>query len=158
VTAPLSWPLFYNYINISITTNPIKCPFCILLIATSISLQKRKRADSTLDSITVLTIAEEAAIQATIDERHGKPSNIEDNSDESDIEQSNEVELEDSTLFWVQRKLIIGGNETIILEKPTFAQREQRLTEQTSKFLILFSYFYIIIQIYYNGDIKHGVI
>jgi hypothetical protein len=31
-------------------------------MATSISLQKRKRADSTLDSITVLTLAEEAAI------------------------------------------------------------------------------------------------
>jgi hypothetical protein len=53
----------------------------------------------TLDSITVLTIAKEAVIQATIDERHGKPSNIEDNSDESDIEQSNEVKLKDSTLF-----------------------------------------------------------
>jgi hypothetical protein len=104
-------------------------------MATSISLQKRKRADSTLDSITVLTIAEEAAIQATLDERHGKPSIIEDDSDSSDIEQSDKLELEDSTLFWVQRKLIIGGNETIILEKPTSAQREQRLTAQTSKFL-----------------------
>jgi hypothetical protein len=50
------------------------------------SLQKRKRADSTLDLITVLTIAEEAAIQVIIDEWHGKPSNIEDNSDKSDIE------------------------------------------------------------------------
>jgi hypothetical protein len=65
------------------------------------SLQKRKRADSTLDSITVLTLAEEAAIQATIDERHGKPSNIEDNSNDLDIKPSNKVELEDSTLFWV---------------------------------------------------------
>jgi hypothetical protein len=104
-------------------------------MATSVSLQKRKRADSTLDSITVLTIAEEAAIQATLDERYGKPSNIEDDSNSSDIEQSDKLELEDSTLFWVQRKLIIGGNETILLEKPTFAQREQRLMEQTSKFL-----------------------
>jgi hypothetical protein len=103
-------------------------------MATSVNLQKRKRADSTLDLITVLTIAEEAAIQATIDERHGKPSNIEDNSDDSDIEPSNK-ELEDSTLFWVQRKLLISGNETIILEKPTVAQRDQRLMEQTSKFL-----------------------
>jgi hypothetical protein len=103
-------------------------------MATSISLQKRKRADSTLDSITVLTIAEEAAIQATIDERHGKPSIIEDDSDGSDIELSNK-ELEDSTLYWVQRKLLIGGNETIILEKPTGAQRDQRLMEQTSKSL-----------------------
>jgi hypothetical protein len=114
-------------------------------MATSMSLQKRKRADSTLDSITVLTLAEEAAIQATIDKRHGKPSNIEDDSDDSDIEPSNEVELEDSTLFWVQRKLFISGNETIILEKPTVAQRDQRLVEQTSKFLTLFSYFLIII-------------
>jgi hypothetical protein len=86
-------------------------------MATSISLQKRKRADSTLDLITVLTIAEEAVIQATLDERHGKPSNIEDDSDGSDIEQSDKLELEDSTLFWVQRKLIIGGNETMIICK-----------------------------------------
>jgi hypothetical protein len=90
-------------------------------MATSISLQKRKRANSILDSITVLTIAEEAAIQATIDERHGKPSNIEDNSDNSDISQSKEVELEDSMLFWVQQKLFISSNKTIILEKPIFA-------------------------------------
>jgi hypothetical protein len=103
-------------------------------MATSISLQKRKRANSTLDSIIVLTIAEEAVIQATLDERHGKPSIIEDDSNGSDIELSNK-ELEDSTLYWVQRKLIIGGNETIILEKPTSAQREQRLTAQTSKSL-----------------------
>jgi hypothetical protein len=67
-------------------------------MATSISLQKRKRADLTLDSITVLTIAEEAAIQATINERHGKPSIIEDDSNGSDIELSNK-ELEDSTLY-----------------------------------------------------------
>ena len=115
-------------------------------MATSMNLQKRKRADSTFDSITVLTIAEEAAIQATIDERHGKPSNIEDNSDDSDIEPSNK-ELEDSTLFWVQRKLLIGGNETIILEKPIVTQRDQRLMEQTSKFLT-----YLLI-LYYNISI-----
>ena len=46
-----------------------------------------------------------------------KPSIIEDDSDGSDIELSNK-ELEDSTLYWVQRKLIISGNEMIILEKP----------------------------------------
>ena len=81
-------------------------------------LQKRKRANSTLDSIIVLTLAKEAVIQVTINERYRKPSNIEDNSDNSDIEPSNK-ELEDSTLFWVQRKLLISGNETIILEKPS---------------------------------------
>jgi len=69
-------------------------------MATSISLQKRKRANLTLDSITVLTIAKEAIIQATIDERHRKPSIIEDDSDSSDIKLSNK-ELEDSTLYWV---------------------------------------------------------
>jgi hypothetical protein len=54
-------------------------------MATSVSLQKHKRADSTLDLIIVLTIAEEAVIQVSIDERYGKPSNIEDDSDKSDI-------------------------------------------------------------------------
>ena len=55
-------------------------------MAASISLQKRKRADSTLDLITVLTIAEEAVIQVTLDEWYGKPSIIEDDSDSLDIE------------------------------------------------------------------------
>lgn len=105
-------------------------------MATSMNVQKRKRADSTQDSITVLTIAEEAIIQASIDERHGLPSNIEEDSDDSDVELSHEVELEDSTLFWVQRKLIIGGNETIFLEEPTLAERSKRLTEQSSKLII----------------------
>jgi len=86
-------------------------------MAASISLQKRKRADSTLDLITVLTIAKEAVIQATLDKRHGKPSNIEDDSDGSEIEQSDKLELEDSTLFWVQRKLIIGSNKIMIICK-----------------------------------------
>ena len=54
-------------------------------MATSIRLQKRKRANSTLDSIIVLTLAKEAAIQATINEWHGKPSNIENNSNKLDI-------------------------------------------------------------------------
>jgi hypothetical protein len=67
-------------------------------MATSISLQKRKRANSTLNSITVLTIAKEAAIQATINEQYRKPSIIEDDSDGSDIEPSNK-ELKDSTLY-----------------------------------------------------------
>jgi hypothetical protein len=67
-------------------------------MATSMNLQKRKRADSTFDLIIVLTIAEEAVIQATINEWYGKPSNIEDDSDGSDIEPSNK-ELKDSTLY-----------------------------------------------------------
>jgi hypothetical protein len=70
-------------------------------MATSIRLQKRKRADLTLNSIIVLTLAKEAVIQATINKWYGKPSNIEDNSNNSDIEPSNKVELEDSILFWV---------------------------------------------------------
>jgi hypothetical protein len=54
-------------------------------MATSISLQKRKRANSTLDLIIVLTLAKEAIIQVTINEQYRKPSNIEDNSNNSDI-------------------------------------------------------------------------
>jgi hypothetical protein len=70
-------------------------------MAISIRLQKHKQANLTLDLIIVLTLAKEAAIQATIDEWHGKPSNIEDNSNNSDIKPSNKVELEDLMLFWV---------------------------------------------------------
>jgi hypothetical protein len=69
-------------------------------MAISVNLQKRKRANLTLNLIIVLTIAKEAIIQATINEWYGKPSNIEDNSNDSDIKPSNK-ELEDSTLFWV---------------------------------------------------------
>jgi hypothetical protein len=68
-------------------------------MAISIRLQKRKRANLTLNSIIVLTLAKEAIIQATINERYRKPSNIEDNSNNSDIKPSNKVELEDSMLF-----------------------------------------------------------
>jgi hypothetical protein len=54
-------------------------------MATSISLQKHKRANSTLDSIIVLILAKEAIIQVTLDERYGKPSNIKDDSNGLDI-------------------------------------------------------------------------
>jgi hypothetical protein len=70
-------------------------------MATLVNVQKRKRADSTLDCITVLTAAEAAAIRASIDKRYGKPSYKDDDSDNSDVEQAIEDELEDSTLFWV---------------------------------------------------------
>ena len=39
-----------------------------------------------------VTIAKEAAIQVTLDKRHGKPSNIEDDSNGSDIEQIDKLE------------------------------------------------------------------
>jgi hypothetical protein len=76
-------------------------------MATSMRLQKRKRADSTLDSITVLTIAKEAVIQASINERYGKPSNIKDNSDKSDIKQSNEAKLKIQLSFGLNESLLL---------------------------------------------------
>jgi 3-oxoacyl-(acyl-carrier-protein) synthase len=83
-------------------------------MAISVSLQKRKRADSTLDSIIVLTIAEEAVIQATIDERHGKPSNIEDNSYVSNIEPSNKVELK------IRRSFGFSGSFLLVVMRRLF--------------------------------------
>ncbi len=73
-------------------------------MATYTDTLKRKRADSTLDCITVLTVAD-IATNPTIDdetdnERYGLPSNIEDDSDESDIEQPIDTPLTSSTLFW----------------------------------------------------------
>jgi hypothetical protein len=55
-------------------------------MATTINIQKRKRADSTLHSIIVLTKAEEAAIQAFINQRHGLSFNIEEDTDDSNVE------------------------------------------------------------------------
>jgi hypothetical protein len=68
-------------------------------MATTINIQKQKRANSTLHSITVLTKAKEAAIQISIDQRHGLPSNIEEDTDNSDVKQPHKTKLEDSTLF-----------------------------------------------------------
>jgi hypothetical protein len=68
-------------------------------MATTINIQKQKRADSTLYSIIVLTKAKEAAIQVSIDQQHGLPSNIEENIDDSNVEQPHKTELKDSTLF-----------------------------------------------------------
>jgi hypothetical protein len=70
-------------------------------MATSMNVQKRKQADLTLYCIIVLTLAEEAIIQASIDEQHGKPSYIEDDSDDSDVKQAIKEELKDLILFWV---------------------------------------------------------
>ena len=98
-------------------------------MATLMNIQKRKRADSTLDYIIVLTAAEAAAIRASINKRHGKPSYEDDDSDDSDLEQAIKDELKDLTLFWVQRKLIINSGEIISLEKPTLVERAQGLAE-----------------------------
>jgi hypothetical protein len=114
------------------------------LMATQMDSQKRKRADSTLDCITVLTAADIAANRAnppsddeTDDERFGLPCNNELDSDDSDVDQGDEEELEESTLFWVQRKLVVGKQETIRLEMPTLQEREARIATLTGKISLI---------------------
>ena len=74
-------------------------------MATQMDSRKRKRADSTLDCITVLTAADIAANppsdDETDDERFGLPCNNELDSDDSDVDQGDKEELKESTLFWV---------------------------------------------------------
>jgi hypothetical protein len=53
------------------------------------------------------------------DSRHGLPSIIEDDSDESDVDQPNNAPLEKSTLFWSnQLVLSLGEDDQIGVGKP----------------------------------------
>jgi hypothetical protein len=67
---------------------------------TQTSIQKRKRANTVQNEH---IIDSDASNETTIicDTSHldGKPSNIEDNSDDSDVDQPNNEPLEESTLF-----------------------------------------------------------
>ena len=85
--------------------------------------QKRKRADSTEDFIVVQTAADIAVnpnINDEVDDiRFGLPSNTADNSDDSDIDQDDNVPLEKSTLFWTNQKILSIGLDEITLAQPT---------------------------------------
>jgi hypothetical protein len=94
-----SSPLFYNYIIIKITIYLIKLLFCISIMDIQANIQKRKRADTAPNEyiFEYLIDGEPAIIVDTL--RYGLPSNIEDNSDNSDINQPDNKLLEKSILF-----------------------------------------------------------
>jgi hypothetical protein len=50
---------------------------------------------------------------------HGLPSNIEDDSDDSNVDQSDKEPLEKSTLWWSDQSILeLGNNNKIGLRKP----------------------------------------
>ena len=84
------------------------------------NIQKRKRADTVKDKPAIVGAAD---IEETImveDPRFGLPSNIEDDSEDSDVDQPDNEPLEESTLFWSTQRVITQGEEGEIgLEKPS---------------------------------------
>ena len=73
--------------------------------------QKRKRADSTEDFIVVQTAADIAVnpnINDEVDDiRFGLPSNTADNSDDSDIDQDDNVPLESQLSFGLIKRFLV---------------------------------------------------
>ena len=82
------------------------------------NIQKRKRADTTEDTIIVEVPADFFTNATPKDKydniRHGLPSNIEDNPEDSDIDQDDKDKLENSTLFWTNQR-IISARMTLVV-------------------------------------------
>jgi hypothetical protein len=92
-------PLFYIYIIIKNTTYLNNLSFCTSTIDTQTNVQKRKRAD-TVPNEYAINLAELDGLTIIVDHlRHGLPSNIEEDSEDSDVDQPNDEPLEKSTLF-----------------------------------------------------------
>jgi hypothetical protein len=65
-----------------------------------INIQKRKRADIIQDTLIITGVADDKDTIIVDTRRHGLPSIIEDDLDDSDIDQPDNKPLEKSTLFW----------------------------------------------------------
>ena len=65
-----------------------------------INIQKRKRADIIQDALILAGVADDKDTIIVDTRRHGLPSIIEDDPDDSDIDQPDNKPLEKSTLFW----------------------------------------------------------
>jgi hypothetical protein len=84
-----------------------------------INVQKRKRAD-TVPNTTAIPVELDPEETIVVDHpSFGLPSNIEDDPNDSDVDQPDNEELEKSTLFWsTQFVLSLGEDNEIGLEKP----------------------------------------
>jgi hypothetical protein len=66
---------------------------------TQSNVQKRKRANTALNEPSIESEPEEETTIIVDTSHYGKPSNIEDNPDDSDADQLDDEPLEESTLF-----------------------------------------------------------
>jgi len=72
------------------------------------TVQKRKRADTTEDTISMQSLSESLNSD---DYRYGLPSIEEDNSDDSDVDQPDNESLHQSTLFWSTQRTLSADQE-----------------------------------------------
>ncbi|KAN0075063.1 hypothetical protein V8E54_004139 [Elaphomyces granulatus] len=72
------------------------------------NVQKRKRTDSTEDTIAIQVPGESLNSD---DYRYGLPSIEEDDSDDSDVDQPDNESLYQSTLFWSTQRILSADQE-----------------------------------------------
>ena len=73
------------------------------------TVQKRKRADTTEDTISMQGLGE--SLNSDDYHRYGLPSIEEDNSDDSDVDQPDNESLHQSTLFWSTQRISSADQE-----------------------------------------------
>jgi hypothetical protein len=105
------------------------------------NIQKRKRADIVQNEHAIENNAEEESTIIVDTSHYGKPSKIEDNPEDSDVDQPNHEPLTKSTLFWSSQLIISRREEDeLSLERPSTKHQIQFTPATLCKiFIILLS-------------------
>ena len=106
-------------------------------MATLNNLQKRKRADTVLNKAVLEDDSDTEEMIVVHDPRFGLPSNMEDNSDESDVDQPDSQDVTQSTLFWSTQRVISREEDGQIgLAKPATKHQDKGLPALVRKSII----------------------
>jgi hypothetical protein len=98
-------------------------PFCTSTMDTQNNVQKRKRADTVPDEYGIDLAALDGPTIIVDHLRHGLPSNIEEDSEDSDVDQPEDEPLEKSTLFQsIQLLFGMEKDDKMRMRKPTTVQ------------------------------------
>jgi hypothetical protein len=112
---------------------------------TGTNIQKRKRADTVPNEHAIDLAAVDGPAMIVDHSRYGLPSNIEEDPEDSDVDQPEDEPLEKSTLFQsIQLVFSMGKDDEMRIRKPT-AEEEEHLLKNTPTilrkiFIILFLY------------------
>ena len=99
-----------------------------MIIETLTNVQKRKRVNTLEDAFIIAHAAEDNETIIVDTSRYRLPSIIEDNPEDSDIDQPDDEPLEKSTLFWSTQLVFSQGKEDeISLGKP-FVEHQMKGT------------------------------
>jgi hypothetical protein len=102
------------------------------------NIQKRKRADIIQDALIIAGAADDEETIIVDTRRHGLPSIIEDDPDDSDVDQPDNEPLEKSTLFWSTQLVIsLGEDDEIGLEKPSTKHQMKGVPNLLRKIFII---------------------